>query len=97
MTVKGKRLMFQLKRIAAAGLVGSLAVIGLGAAQAAGADSPGNCTEDKQGHVRCVQVSEYRITEKSGKVRVGNEASQTCSGKGRLTCTNSYDARGGKS
>ncbi|MDT0395936.1 MULTISPECIES: hypothetical protein [Streptomyces] len=89
--------MFQLKKIAAAGLLGSLAVIGLGAAQAVGADNPGNCTKDEQGHVRCVQVSEYRITEKSGKVRVGNEASQTCSGKGQLTCTNSYDARGGKS
>ncbi|MFI5566521.1 hypothetical protein ACIA6T_03920 [Streptomyces sp. NPDC051740] len=80
--------MFQSKKIAAAGLLGSLALIGLGAAQAVGADNSGTCTQNDKGQLRCVQVSEHRLAEKDGKVRVDNATSQTCSGKGELTCAN---------
>lgn len=89
--------MFQSKKIAAAGLLGSLALIGLGAAQAVGAESPGTCTEDDKGHVRCVQVSEYRVTEQDGDVRVDNKTSQTCSGKGELTCSSTLAVEGEQS
>ncbi|MGA5178428.1 hypothetical protein ACPCTK_27105 [Streptomyces pseudogriseolus] len=77
--------MFQSKKIAMAGLLGSLALIGAGAAQAV--ESPGNCTKDDKGQIRCIQVSEHRITEQDGTVRVDNKTTQTCSGKGELTCS----------
>lgn len=89
--------MFQSKKIAAAGLLGSLALIGLGAAQAVGAENPGTCTKDDKGHVRCVQVQEYRVAEEDGKVRVDNTMSQSCSGKGELTCASTLAVESEKS
>lgn len=79
--------MFHSKKIAVAGLLGSLALIVAGAAQAAGVGSSDNCTKDDKGQVRCVHVSEYRVTEQDGKVRVDNKTSQTCSGEGEVTCS----------
>ncbi|CAL9560342.1 hypothetical protein [Streptomyces sp. Tu 3180] len=85
--------MFQSKKIAAAaGVLGSFALIGVGAVQAVGAEGrPGNCTEDEKGNVRCVQVSEHRITRgEDGKVRIDGKSSQTCSGSGaELSCVSS--------
>ncbi|MFF8030999.1 MULTISPECIES: hypothetical protein [unclassified Streptomyces] len=81
--------MFNSKKIvAAAGVLGSFALIGLGAVQAVGAENAGTCAEDSKGNLRCVQQNEYRLTEKDGKVRVDNKTSQTCSGKGELSCEN---------
>ncbi|CAM5536762.1 hypothetical protein [Streptomyces pilosus] len=89
--------MFQSKKIAAAGLLGSLVLIGLGTVQAVGAESPGACTQNDKGHVRCVQESEYRVSEQDGKVRVDNKMSQSCSGKGELTCSSNLVLKGDKS
>ncbi|GGX10006.1 hypothetical protein GCM10010297_34470 [Streptomyces malachitofuscus] len=86
--------MFQSKKIAVAGLLGSLALIGAGAAQAVGVESSGSCTKNDKGQVRCVQVSEYRVTEQDGKVRVDNKMSQTCSGKGELSCSSTLSVKG---
>ncbi|MDN3267730.1 hypothetical protein [Streptomyces sp. MA15] len=97
MTVKETRLMFQSKKIAVAGLLGGLALTGFGAVQAVGAESPGNCTKDDKGQIRCVQVSEHRVTEQDGKVRIDSKVSQSCSGKGEVKCTSSLVLEGEKS
>lgn len=84
--------MFKSKKIAAAaGVLGSFALIGIGAAQASGAGDPGKCVDDGRGHVRCVQVSEYHITtDKQGNVHVVNDSSQTCpSAEGEVNCVSS--------
>ncbi|MEU5466046.1 hypothetical protein ACH4KU_03680 [Streptomyces althioticus] len=79
--------MVKSKKIAAAmGVLGGVALFAFGAVQAVGAENPGTCTEDENGQVRCVQVSEYRVTETDGRVRIVNKTSQSCSGKGELTC-----------
>ncbi|AZM62214.1 MULTISPECIES: hypothetical protein [unclassified Streptomyces] len=80
--------MLQSKKSAVAGLLGSLALIGAGAVQAVGAESPGNCTENDKGQIRCIEVSEHRVVEQDGTVRVDSKATQSCSGKGELTCSN---------
>ncbi|MDT3724554.1 hypothetical protein ROS62_06500 [Streptomyces sp. DSM 41972] len=71
---------------AAASFMGSIALVAFGAVQAVGAEDPGSCTKDDQGNLRCVQVSEYSVTEAGEGVRVDNNTSQSCSGKGELTC-----------
>ncbi|MGY1397019.1 hypothetical protein ACW69H_06360 [Streptomyces sp. SS10] len=80
--------MVKSKKIATAamGVLGGLALLAFGAVQAVGAENPGTCTEDENGKVRCVQVSEYRVTETGNGVRIDNKTSQSCSGKGELTC-----------
>ncbi|GAB2327051.1 hypothetical protein AB0N20_24805 [Streptomyces griseoincarnatus] len=80
--------MVKSKRIATAatGVLGGLALLAFGAVQAVGAENPGTCTEGENGQVRCAQVSEYRVTETDNGVRIDNETSQSCSGKGELTC-----------
>ncbi|WP_244297876.1 hypothetical protein [Streptomyces griseoflavus] len=64
--------MFKSKKIAAvAGVLGGFVLIGAGAAQAVGAEGPGDCVKDTKGTVRCAQVSEYEVTsDEYGKMRV---------------------------
>ncbi|GAA3498171.1 hypothetical protein GCM10019016_052740 [Streptomyces prasinosporus] len=84
--------MFNSKKIAAAaGVLGGFALIGVGAVQAVGAEGSGNCTEDEKGNVRCVQVSEHRVTRgEDGRLHVDQKTSQTCSGSGdELSCVSS--------
>jgi len=76
----------------AAGVVGGLALLAFGAVQAVGAENPGTCTKDDKGNLRCVQVSEYRVTETDRGVRIDNNTSQSCSGKGELTCASNLVA-----
>lgn len=87
--------MFRSRKIAAlAGVLGSVALVGLGAVQAVGIENPGTCTEDSKGHVRCVRLDEYRVTGGDEKVRVDNETSQSCSGAGELACASSLAVGG---
>ncbi|CAL9442427.1 hypothetical protein C1708_21290 [Streptomyces sp. DH-12] len=80
--------MVKLKKMVttAASVLGSLVLLGFGAVQAVGVENPGTCTKDDKGNLRCVQVSEYSVTETDGGVRIDNNTSQNCSGKGELTC-----------
>ncbi|MFF5795648.1 hypothetical protein [Streptomyces albogriseolus] len=71
---------------AAASVLGSLVLLAFGAVQAVGAENPGTCTKDDKGNLRCVQVSEYRVTKTDGGTRIDNKTSQSCTGKGELTC-----------
>ncbi|CAL9526647.1 hypothetical protein [Streptomyces werraensis] len=89
--------MFQSKKIAVAGLLGSLALIGAGAVQAIGVENPGNCTKDDKGVTRCVQVNEHHVTEQDGRVRVDSKVSQSCSGKGEVSCSSSFVVKGEQS
>ncbi|MFE2281336.1 hypothetical protein ACFXAE_29705 [Streptomyces sp. NPDC059454] len=76
------------KKIAAvAGVLGSLALVGAGAGHAFAESEPAKCVEDDKGNVRCVLVSEYRFTDKDGKVQVVSHSSQTCSGSGYVSCS----------
>ena len=69
-----------------ASVLGSLALLAFGAVQAVSAENPGTCTKDDKGNVRCVQVNEHRVTDTDKGVRIDNKTSQSCSGKGELTC-----------
>ncbi len=83
--------MFNSKKIAAAaGILGSFALIGVGAVQAS-AQGPGTCVEDGKGQVRCVQTSEYQVvTDKRGSVIVVNDSTQVCpSSHGQVSCVDS--------
>ncbi|MDT6985972.1 hypothetical protein ACFSUJ_11445 [Streptomyces lusitanus] len=84
--------MFKSKMIAAvAGVLGGFALMGAGAVQAVGVESPAHCTKDKQGTVRCAQVATYEVTsEEHGKVRVVNDSTLTCSGGGKVSCANNF-------
>ncbi|MEV6593792.1 hypothetical protein [Streptomyces acidicola] len=65
--------------VAAAGLLGSFALVGGGAVQAFAADGAGRCVEDGNGQVRCVDQGKYKVTtDKAGNVTVVNNSSQTC-------------------
>jgi hypothetical protein len=67
------------KKIAAvAGVLGSFALIGVGAAQASADGGPGKCVDDGNGHVRCVELSQYTYTTDQGKVTVVNHSTQKC-------------------
>ncbi|MFF8030997.1 MULTISPECIES: hypothetical protein [unclassified Streptomyces] len=91
--------MFKSKKITvAAGVLGSLALIGLGAAQAVAVESTGRCADDGKGNVRCADVSEREITtERYGKIRLKNDMSQSCSGGGaKVSCGNSLVVEGKK-
>ncbi|WP_406330118.1 hypothetical protein [Streptomyces sp. NBC_00203] len=92
--------MFNSKKITAvAGVLGSFALIGVGAVQAFGADGPGKCVDDGKGHIRCVQVSEYKLTtDKGGNVYLVNKSTQTCpTAHSQVTCTSSVVVPGKKS
>jgi hypothetical protein len=84
--------MFNSKKIAAAaGILGSFALIGVGAVQASAQGGPGACVEDGKGNVRCVQTSEYQvITDKRGSVTVVNDSTQACpTSRGQVNCVDS--------
>ncbi|MEV8595292.1 hypothetical protein [Streptomyces sp. NPDC052012] len=89
--------MFSSKKIAAAaGVLGSLALIGLGAGQAVAGEGPSNkCVDDGKGTIRCVQVAEYRMTTDSlGKVHIVNESAQSCpTSKGKVSCASDVVVR----
>ncbi|MGW2635331.1 hypothetical protein [Streptomyces sp. NPDC001348] len=79
------------KVAAAAGVLGSFALIGAGAVQAFAGDGYGKCADDGKGHVRCVQVSQYQITsDKRGNITIVNDSTQDCpAAHGQITCVSS--------
>ncbi|MFF6812286.1 hypothetical protein ACFZAG_20690 [Streptomyces sp. NPDC012403] len=80
--------MFISKKIAATvGALGGIVLAGVGAGQAFAESEPAKCVEESNGNVRCVQVSEYVLTNKDGKYQVVNEQSVTCSGSGEMSCS----------
>ncbi|MFC9126565.1 hypothetical protein ACFT4A_06940 [Streptomyces sp. NPDC057099] len=90
--------MFNSKKIAAAaGILGSFALIGIGAVQAS-AQGPGRCVQDSKGNVRCVQTSEYQVvTDTAGNVTVVNDSTQTCpSSHGQVSCVDTVTAPSGR-
>ncbi|PAZ17248.1 hypothetical protein CLM62_03500 [Streptomyces sp. SA15] len=75
------------KIAAAAGVLGSFALIGVGAAQAFGHGAAGMCADDGMGNVRCADVSKSKlttdkrgkfVTDKRGNIVVINDSTQTC-------------------
>ncbi|MET8897174.1 hypothetical protein [Streptomyces albogriseolus] len=79
--------MFISKKIAATvGILGSFALMGLGAGQALAEGEPAKCVEDDKGTRHCVLVSEYKLTDEGGNVHIVNKQSQTCSGRGEVSC-----------
>ncbi|MFJ8540611.1 hypothetical protein ACIRFH_01080 [Streptomyces sp. NPDC093586] len=79
--------MFISKKIAATvGALGGIALAGMGAGHAFAGSEPAKCVEDSNGNIRCVQVSEYRLTDKGGKVELVNKQSLTCSTAGEMSC-----------
>jgi hypothetical protein len=92
--------MFNSKKIAAAaGVLGSVALIGVGAGQAIAGGGSGKCVDDGKGHVRCVDVGEYTITtDKRGNVTVVNRSTQDCpTANSQVTCVSSVVVPGKKS
>ncbi|QCD55993.1 hypothetical protein [Streptomyces hawaiiensis] len=84
--------MFNSKKTAAvAAVLGSFALMGVGAVQASAQGGPGTCVEDGKGHVRCVQMSEYQvIKDKRGNVTVVNNSTQTCpTSHSQVSCVDS--------
>ncbi|CAM5704436.1 hypothetical protein [Streptomyces purpurascens] len=84
--------MLNSKKIAAvAGILGSFALIGVGAAQASALGDPGKCVDDGNGQVRCVELSQYTYTtDKGGKVTVTNNSSQDCpTAHSQVSCVSS--------
>ncbi|MDT0612813.1 hypothetical protein [Streptomyces lancefieldiae] len=80
--------MFISKKIAATvGALGGIALAGVGAGHASAEGEPAKCVEDSNGNVRCVQKSEYRLTDEAGKFELVNKQSQTCSGAGYVSCS----------
>ncbi|MFF4014423.1 hypothetical protein [Streptomyces sp. NPDC001843] len=85
------------KVAAAAGVLGSFALIGAGAVQAfAGDGYGGKCADDGKGHVRCVQVSQYQVTtDKRGNITIVNETTQDCPvSHGQISCVSSFAVPG---
>ncbi|MER5210545.1 hypothetical protein ABT063_08190 [Streptomyces sp. NPDC002838] len=76
------------KIAAAAGVLGSFALIGVGAAQAFGHEGAGACVDDGKGQVRCADVSKYKLTtDKRGNVTVVNDSTQSCpTSHSEVTC-----------
>ncbi|MFI5566523.1 hypothetical protein ACIA6T_03930 [Streptomyces sp. NPDC051740] len=91
--------MFKSKKIAVAvGVLGSSALIGLGAVHAVAVESPGKCADDGKGNVRCVDEGEHEFTSGTyGKVHLVNNMKQTCSGGGaEVSCGTSVAVDGEK-
>lgn len=86
------------KKIAAvAGILGSFALIGVGAAQASANGGPGKCVDDGNGHVRCVELSQYTYTTDKGKVTVVNHSTQECpTSHSQVSCVSSTVVPGKK-
>ncbi|MFE9026050.1 hypothetical protein ACFYOA_07270 [Streptomyces iakyrus] len=86
------------KKIAAlAGVLGSFALVGVGAAQASANGGPGKCVDDGNGHVRCVELSQYTYTTDKGKVTVVNHATQECpTSHSQVSCVSSAVVPGKK-
>ncbi|MFF5518184.1 hypothetical protein [Streptomyces coeruleorubidus] len=84
---------------AAAGVLGSFALIGVGAAQAAAHGGPGKCVDDGRGQVRCVQGDTYKLTTaKDGSVRFANESTQSCpTSHSQVTCVSNVIVPGKQS
>jgi hypothetical protein len=79
--------MFISKKVAATvGALGGIVLAGMGAGHAFADGESGKCVEDGKGNIRCVQVSEYRLTDKDGKVELVNKQSLTCSTSGEMSC-----------
>jgi hypothetical protein len=82
---------------AAAGVLWSVALIGVGAPQAFGLDGSrdsggsGKCVDDGKGNVRCVQESVYR--DENGTVHVFTGQTQSCEAGG---CSSSVVVGGKK-
>ncbi|NEC48348.1 hypothetical protein G3I18_07120 [Actinospica acidiphila] len=68
--------------VAAVGALGGIVLAGGGTGQAFAESEPAKCVEDSSGNVRCVQVSEYRLTDKDGKYQIVNRQSVACSSPG---------------
>ncbi|GGV63498.1 hypothetical protein ABZ178_04995 [Streptomyces massasporeus] len=84
--------MFNSKKTAAvAAVLGSFALMGVGAVQASAHGGPGTCVESSDGHVRCVQMSEYQVIKgKGGDVTVVNHSTQTCpTSHSQVSCVDS--------
>ncbi|MEU2536598.1 hypothetical protein [Streptomyces iakyrus] len=86
------------KKIAAlAGVLGSFALVGVGAAQASAEGGPGKCVDDGNGHVRCVELSQYTYTTDKGKVTVVNHSTQECpAAHSQVSCVSSAVVPGKK-
>ncbi|MFD5335936.1 hypothetical protein [Streptomyces hawaiiensis] len=86
------------KKIAAvAGILGSFALIGVGATQASAEGGPGKCVDDGNGHVRCVELSQYTYTTDKGKVTVVNNTTQECpTSHSQVSCVSSAVVPGKK-
>lgn len=70
--------MFSRQKIAAvSGLLGSLAVINVGAAQAYASERPGDCKTSAAGETTCSRKSETTHTSKNGRLVI--KQSQQCS------------------
>lgn len=85
------------KFVAAMGVLGSFALIGVGAAQAfAGGDASGGCVSDGKGNTRCTQVREYQVTtDSNGNISVVNDSRQNCpAAGGRVDCVSSFTLPG---
>ncbi|MEU2900614.1 hypothetical protein ABZ690_35055 [Streptomyces sp. NPDC006967] len=83
----------------AAGILAGFALTGAGAGPAA-AEGPGGCVDDGRGTVRCVQVTEERLTvDRDGTVRhVTNGSKPACSASaGSISCETSVSTDRGKS
>lgn len=84
----------------AAGVLAGFALIGAGTGPAAAAEGPGGCVDDGRGTVRCVQVTEERLTvDRDGTVRhVTNGSKPACSASaGSISCETSVSTDHGKS
>ncbi|MFZ4182023.1 hypothetical protein ACPCTK_27115 [Streptomyces pseudogriseolus] len=70
-----------------AGVLGSSVLIGLGAVQAAAVESPGKCTNNGRGQVRCEDVRKEQVSsEEHGPIHLVNDMKQQCSGSGTVSC-----------
>ena len=75
--------MFKSKKLSAVVTVlGGVVLLGFGGGQAVAAESPGKCSDDGRGNIRCTDKSERELTSGTyGKVRIVNDVQQTCSGE----------------
>ncbi|MBR8641758.1 hypothetical protein KEF29_26555 [Streptomyces tuirus] len=92
--------MFNSKKIAAtaaAGVLGSFALLGVGVGQAFGHEGSANCSEDSQGNVRCEQREYRQVTDKNGNVLLVNRSETSCSGSGQVSCGTSFVLKSKKS
>ncbi|MFG2514471.1 hypothetical protein [Streptomyces sp. NPDC048584] len=77
--------MFKSKKITVvAGLLGSVALMGLGVVQAVAVENPAKCADDGRGHVRCEDVREDHVSgDKAGKLNLVEEGAGALLGGGK--------------